>query len=402
VGLVLGVAGPAGADPHDDKHRVDRQVARAHAVYEAATAKAQAAVQAYSAATAQLPVARERLDEANGAVVARQVEANQAERDAVAARAVADQADQRYDDAVVTVESARDDVSRFVAAAYKGGGLLAFDSLIESRTPNDLIDRLNYLDKVAQSQNRALDGYVGARLVAKEADNLAADARHRADAKVAEARDTLGSARDARSRAQQAQDSLTALVSQQARALAAANDERAATLAQYKALQAESDRIAGRLRKLGVGAGARGGVLDPPHPSGYFLTPVKGYKSSDFGMRFDPFYKVWQLHAGVDLAASEGTPIRAAADGSVVQAGWDGGYGNYTCLFHGLYSGQGLSTCYGHQSAILVSAGQRVHRGDVIGKVGTTGASTGDHLHFEVRVDGTPVQPLDWLNDCLC
>ena len=157
---------------------------------------------------------------------------------------------------------------------------------------------------------------------------------------------------------------------------------------------AAAKRIAAQLR------GQSGGVANLH--SGHFLTPVHGWKSSDFGWRFDPYYKVWQLHAGVDLAAAGGTPIYAAGDGKVVQAGWSGGYGNYTCIYHGQYQGKGLSTCYGHQSAILVHVGQQVHRGDVIGRVGTTGASTGDHLHFEVRVNGTPVQPLDYLNGCLC
>ena len=104
----------------------------------------------------------------------------------------------------------------------------------------------------------------------------------------------------------------------------------------------------------------------------------------------------------IDLAAAFGQPIYAAADGEVVHAGWSGGYGNYTCIYHGMYQGKGLSTCYGHQSVILVYVGQQVHEGDVIGRVGATGAATGDHLHFEVRVNGTPVQPLDWLNPCLC
>src|SRR5262249_44774401 len=159
-----------------------RQLAHAHAMYEAATVKAQQAVQAYDAATAQLPAAQERLDAAKGAVNARQVEADQAERDAAAARTVADQADEQFTEAAENVNQARDDVSQFVSAAYKGSGLLAFDSLAESRTPNDLVERLNYLDKVAQSQHRALDGYVGARLAAKEADNVAVDARQKAEA----------------------------------------------------------------------------------------------------------------------------------------------------------------------------------------------------------------------------
>jgi murein DD-endopeptidase MepM/ murein hydrolase activator NlpD len=131
--------------------------------------------------------------------------------------------------------------------------------------------------------------------------------------------------------------------------------------------------------------------------------PVQGWKSSDYGMRYDPYYHVWQLHAGTDIAAPGGTPIYAAADGVVNYADWMGGYGNYTCIRHGKSTkGKSLSTCYGHQSRILVETGQRVRRGQLIGRVGTTGASTGDHLHFEVRLDGDPVQPLNWLPGCLC
>ena len=107
----------------------------------------------------------------------------------------------------------------------------------------------------------------------------------------------------------------------------------------------------------------------------------------------------WEsCHPGIDIGVPSGTPIRAAGNGNVVIAGWVSGYGNYTCIDHG----GGVSTCYGHQSAILVHVGQQVNQGDVIGRVGETGAATGDHLHFEVRVNGTPVQPLDWLNPCLC
>jgi murein DD-endopeptidase MepM/ murein hydrolase activator NlpD len=96
--------------------------------------------------------------------------------------------------------------------------------------------------------------------------------------------------------------------------------------------------------------------------------PVVGWKSSDFGERYDPYYRVWQLHAGTDFAAPGGSPIRAAAAGRVIQAGWNGGYGNYTCISHGRLQGRGFSTCYGHQSAILVHIGERVSRGEVIGR----------------------------------
>jgi murein DD-endopeptidase MepM/ murein hydrolase activator NlpD len=108
------------------------------------------------------------------------------------------------------------------------------------------------------------------------------------------------------------------------------------------------------------------------------------------------------LHAGSDFAADRGTPIRAAAAGRVVQAGWNGGYGNYTCLDHGSYQGDEFHTCYGHQSAILVHVGEHVRRGEIIGRVGTTGASTGNHLHFETRFNGVPKNPLPYLPSCLC
>jgi murein DD-endopeptidase MepM/ murein hydrolase activator NlpD len=85
-----------------------------------------------------------------------------------------------------------------------------------------------------------------------------------------------------------------------------------------------------------------------------------------------------------------------------VRAGWAGGYGNYTCLDHGRLDGVDFMTCYGHQSAILVHVGEFVHRGDIIGRVGTTGASTGNHLHFETRFDGVPRNPLKYLPSCLC
>jgi murein DD-endopeptidase MepM/ murein hydrolase activator NlpD len=130
--------------------------------------------------------------------------------------------------------------------------------------------------------------------------------------------------------------------------------------------------------------------------------PAQGWKSSDFGQRWDPYYRVWQLHAGMDIAAPGGSPVRAAASGRVFRAGWNGGYGRYTCLYHGLVDGAGLASCYAHQSRIGVSPGQYVRRGEVIGSVGTTGASTGYHLHFEVRLDGTPVNPSRWLPACLC
>jgi murein DD-endopeptidase MepM/ murein hydrolase activator NlpD len=145
-------------------------------------------------------------------------------------------------------------------------------------------------------------------------------------------------------------------------------------------------------------AGVPTAAVATGYSGGKLRRPVPGPVTSPFGNRFDPYYHVWQLHAGLDMAAGLGSPIVAAAGGRVTQAGWYGGYGNYTCIDHGQAAGQRLSTCYGHQSAILVVPGQLVSAGQVIGKVGSTGASTGPHLHFEVRLGGRPVDPAPWLS----
>ena len=124
--------------------------------------------------------------------------------------------------------------------------------------------------------------------------------------------------------------------------------------------------------------------------AGQLIWPVDGAVVSGFGPRWG------RMHEGVDIAVPAGTPIRAAAAGSVVllqSEASSGGYGNFTCLDHG----GGLQTCYAHQSSFAVGSGQSVAQGDVIGYVGCTGHCYGDHLHFEVRVNGVPTDPMGYL-----
>jgi murein DD-endopeptidase MepM/ murein hydrolase activator NlpD len=116
--------------------------------------------------------------------------------------------------------------------------------------------------------------------------------------------------------------------------------------------------------------------------------------SSGFGVRSDPFEHGAGFHPGIDLAGAYGTPIYATADGTVTRAGWNsGGYGNMVELDHG----RGISTRYGHMSAVLVHVGDHVTRGEQIGRMGSTGRSTGNHLHYEVRIDGRPVNPIPFM-----
>jgi murein DD-endopeptidase MepM/ murein hydrolase activator NlpD len=135
-------------------------------------------------------------------------------------------------------------------------------------------------------------------------------------------------------------------------------------------------------------AGIAGGIESEGGP-GSFSWPVTGTITSPFGWRSNPFGGGPEFHQGLDIAAPMGTTVTAAAGGTVIMAQWYGGYGNYILIDHG----GGYSTGYGHLSAIYVSTGQTVQRGQAIGAVGSTGQSTGPHLHFEVRIAGKPVDP---------
>jgi len=129
-----------------------------------------------------------------------------------------------------------------------------------------------------------------------------------------------------------------------------------------------------------------------------FVRPVNANYGSAFGQRFHPILKIWRAHNGVDMGARTGTPIYAAQSGTVLQAGVNGGFGQYVLISHGrLVDGKVTTTGYAHQSRIVVRAGQKVQRGQLIGYVGNTGLSTTPHLHFEVRLNGTPVNPVRYV-----
>jgi murein DD-endopeptidase MepM/ murein hydrolase activator NlpD len=134
-----------------------------------------------------------------------------------------------------------------------------------------------------------------------------------------------------------------------------------------------------------------GGSIKPAIPS---RAPLQGLRlTSEFGMRWHPILGRMKAHEGVDLAAPVGTPVFATADGVVEKAEWFGGYGLCVQIEHG----GSLETRYGHMSRLNVASGQTVHKGDIVGFVGTTGRSTGPHLHYEVRVNGAAVNPLPYM-----
>src|SRR4051794_3864072 len=174
-------------------------------------------------------------------------------------------------------------------------------------------------------------------------------------------------------------DELSTAASRKHQALSVVTESEKSYLNEIAGLQAASARLETRLRSSGShGSGVSSSGL---------VWPVNGPITSPFGERWG------RMHEGIDIGVGYGTPIAAAASGTVVYAGWESGYGNFVVIDHG----NGLATAYGHQSRIAVSNGESVSQGQVIGYVGCTGHCFGPHLHFEVRVNGAPVDPLGYL-----
>ncbi len=128
-----------------------------------------------------------------------------------------------------------------------------------------------------------------------------------------------------------------------------------------------------------------------------FIRPISGPITSPFGYRTHPIFKSRIFHSGIDIGGPNGGPIKASNDGKVIYSGWYGGYGKVVILDHGIINGQPITTLYGHMSSINVSNGQMVKKGQMVGREGSTGYSTGPHCHFEVRVNGKPTNPLNYI-----
>jgi len=157
---------------------------------------------------------------------------------------------------------------------------------------------------------------------------------------------------------------------------------------EYNDLMETSNNIASMIKNW-----EQSGTLGSVNGSGRFIWPIHGEITSPYGWRTHPIFGTQIFHSGIDIAADYGDPILAADSGTVIYAGWMGGYGNAVMIDHG----GGLVTLYGHNTAVLVSEGQAVDKGQVIAHAGSTGYSTGPHCHFEVRLHGETVNPLSYL-----
>jgi murein DD-endopeptidase MepM/ murein hydrolase activator NlpD len=252
--------------------------------------------------------------------------------------------------------------------------------IIDASSLQDVLDQLHYLEAIARQDKRIAAAVADARDEVHIAREQTKTVRAHVHAETQVVAVRTQQQRDVKNQLLASQGRLGKSRGSKRSQLASTREQEKKWVAEANALAAEDARIRGQLA-------ATQGAGDTTPSSAGLIWPVNGPVTSPFGYRWGA------LHAGIDIGVPYGTPIHAAASGTVVLAGWTGGYGNYTCIDHG----GGLATCYAHQSSYAVSAGAQVSQGQVIGYVGNTGHSFGAHLHFEVRINGNPVDPLGYL-----
>ncbi|MEL6160934.1 MAG: peptidoglycan DD-metalloendopeptidase family protein [Cyanobacteria bacterium J06554_11] len=285
---------------------------------------------------------------------------------------------QDYEDARVAVVGRLQFMQRQQAA--QGWALL-----LQSQNLNDFLDRRYRLKQVYKADRATL-----VALDDKSSDIVAQQAG------VEQQKNSISLLRQ---QLLVSRDQYTAQVQQQTGMMARLQQNRGALAAAIDQLDRESDEITTLILERVATAEAadlkiaREEALRAARASGKMLRPSYGPITSQFGSRFHPVLGYSRFHAGTDFGAEHGTPIQAAETGIVIFSGWYGGYGNAVILDHG----DGMTTLYAHASRLNVTEGDTVRKGDVIAAVGTTGLSTGPHLHFEVRRAGEPVDPMAFL-----
>jgi murein DD-endopeptidase MepM/ murein hydrolase activator NlpD len=261
--------------------------------------------------------------------------------------------------------------------------------ILESDGFADMLDRTAFLERISE-QDQAIVSRV--RVLKKQTKQLTDELGELEERKQAAADAILAQKNQvAQARAQlvERQGALADARAKRRTVLASTRDHRANLEGDLRALEREQAAVQARIRAASGGGGGGGGGSAGPikRGSGGLIWPVNGPVVSPFGMRWG------RLHAGVDIAVPNGTPVRASQSGRVIIAGVVGGYGNYICIAHG----GSLSTCYAHNTSLGVSQGQSVKQGQVIASSGCTGHCFGPHVHFETRVNGSPVDPMGYL-----
>ena len=393
------------------KHRVERKVDAVHDDLDESSAQLRRAAAALSSAQTQLGAAQEHLAKTRGELAAAAAldEQMQARLDAAIARMKSARAELRAGRRKVAKQ--QNTLGEIVVQNYQTGdpSLMGLSMVLTSQDPTELTGQLNSVQNVIDKEAVVLDRLEASRALLTVQEQELTTAKAQVAAKRKSAAANLERKQGLEAEAEAAEVSVRDLVQLRAEAQQEAATARAADLAQLQTLERERDRIAAVLKRRAdearrraaaaaarAGASAALGDSGPVTSNGFLDYPVQGPVTSPFGWRIHPIYGYRSLHDGIDFGAGCGTPIRAAASGRVLEEYFQTAWGNRIIIDHGFHHGVGLATISNHLSRYAVPTGAYVQRGQVVGYVGTTGWSTGCHLHYTVLENGVAVNPQRW------
>jgi murein DD-endopeptidase MepM/ murein hydrolase activator NlpD len=396
-------------DLKDKKARVQRKLHGAHNDLEHSSAELRRATAALQAAQSQLDKAQGRLSHARGELAAAEALDRQMQAKLDAAVARLQRARAALENGHHDVAEQEKELGAIVAQNYQSGGpaLMGLSVVLNSQDPAELTGQLNSMQAVLDKETAALARLEASKVLLTVKEQEVEDAKAEVAKQRRAAARNLERKQKLEAKAEAAKLEVENLVQMRAEAAREAEKAKAADLRTLRSLEQERERIAeilkrraerARRRAAAAAAAAASTGAGPSHGSGFLSFPVRGYITSPFGWRTHPIYGYRSLHDGVDFGAGGcGAPLYAAANGRVLDRYYQTAYGNRLIIDHGWHRGAGVATIYNHASRYVVSPGERVHRGQLIGYMGTTGWSTGCHLHFTVLQNGSAVNPMRWL-----
>jgi murein DD-endopeptidase MepM/ murein hydrolase activator NlpD len=328
------------------------------------------------------------------------------------AKAEVARAQSQIDDTLAEIAESEVLIGRIARSSYQSGGMGELAVVLQSQSPDDFATRLVLVQNALRSEGNVLGDLAESKAnLAAQRATLVAKKQQIAGLKREQER-LVEKIEGLEAEAVEAKEAVEALIAEREVAVAAVEREKAAEEARYAKMQAESQRLSrilaerarqARLAAARARAAGRSSSGSSSGGGGAMSWPVSSYITSSYGMRVHPVTGVYKLHDGTDFGVGCGTPVRASASGTVIQAANVPGYGNQLVIDHGMMRGAGVASSYSHLMRFTRGYGSRVGRGEVIGYSGGAsgmygaGYSTGCHLHFMVFENGATVDPMTWL-----
>ena len=412
VATVVTVPPASPDDLADRRDEVGRQIRQSERQLDQSSGELLQATRALSAALGSLATARASLAKTRGELAAAEVLDRDMEVKLDAAVRRLRKARAAFARGNVDLERQKVQLRRVAVESYQMGdpALMGLSLVLTSREPAELSGQLNSIGNVLEKEAAGLARLEASQVLMQVKEQEVQAAKDAVEERRKAAAENLALKESLKVRAEAVAARVRDLVRERSEARSRAARAKIADREQVRELKAERVRIEALLRNRAEQARrraeaarervSRGSVRPPLTNQEELLSyPVDSYITSSYGMRLHPVYERWNLHDGTDFGAACGTPIRAAADGRVIANYYNSAYGNRVIIDHGYQRGAGLGTAYNHMTSYATYVGQRVRRGEVIGYAGTTGYSTGCHLHLMVFRDGATVDPMTWLRE---